>query len=735
MSAKTQADPFMLELFRTELETHSRVLEEGLVKAEGEQSAERIEPLMRAAHSIKGAARMVGLDAAVALAHAMEDVLVAAQRGKLTLSSGHVDRLLRANDAFVKLAKSGAGGIPAMLAQDTPAMEALAACLAEAPPEPRADSSAPLPAPVAAAAPAPPSAAQPVAADDRSVRVFSDTLDRLVGLASECMVHARSVRPLVTGLNRVKRDCMRLTAALEDLRGEQGGQGLEQCAGESARLLEVLRRHSGEVDNFSARLELLSERLYGEAVASRMRPFSEAVHGFPRMVRDLAKATGKQVRLEIEGDATPVDRDILEKLEAPLTHLLRNSVDHGIEPPALREARGKPAEGKLLLSARHSGGLLSIRVKDDGAGVGIEALRKKIVAGGHVPEDIARGLSEIELLEFLFLPGFSTAAKLTEYSGRGVGLDVVQSMARSVGGLVRVETKDGEGTAFELQLPLTLSVVRSLLVKIHSEAFALPLARVDRVLWLPHEDIDVMEDRQYCTVDGEHIGIVSARQVLQTAAEDGGSGRVDLVVVSDRLSRYALAVDKVLGQRDLVVKPLDPKLGKVPNLGASAILEDGTPVLILDVEDLVRSINNLLERTKPQKLAAVRDGKALSAKRVLVVDDSLTVREVERRLLESSGYEVVVAVDGMDGWNTLQSAAFDLLVADVDMPRMDGIELVRRVRSAPRLSRLPVVIVSYKEQEEYRMKGLEAGANHYLSKGSFHDETFLTTVRNLIGEA
>ena len=735
MTSKPQADPFMLELFRTELETHSRVLEEGLLKAEGEQSPERIEPLMRAAHSIKGAARMVGLNAAVALAHAMEDVLVAAQRGKLALSSGHVDRLLRANDAFAKLAKSGAPGIPAMLAQDTPAMEALAASLAEAPPEPRADAAVPLPIPPAVATPALPSTAEPVAAEDRFVRVFSDTLDRLVGLASECMVHARSVRPLVVGLNKVKRDCARLTATLEDLRAEQGGLGVEQCAGESARLLELLRRHSGEVDNFSARLELLSERLYGEAVASRMRPFSEAVRGFPRMVRDLAKETGKQVRLEIEGDATPVDRDILEKLEAPLTHLLRNSVDHGIEPPACREGLGKPAEGTLLLSARHAAGLLSIRVRDDGAGIGIEALRKKIVAGGHVPEDIACGLTEGELLEFLFLPGFSTAKALTEFSGRGVGLDVVQAMARSVGGIVRVETKDGEGTTFELQLPLTLSVVRSLLVDVHNEAYALPLARVERVLWLPLEDIDVMEDRQYCTVDGEHIGIVSARQVLQTPSADGGSGRVDLVVISDRLNRYALAVDKLLGERDLVVKPLDPRLGKIPNLSASAILEDGTAVLILDVEDLVRSIDNLLARTKPQKLAAVHDGQASSAKRILVVDDSLTVREVERRLLENTGYKVVVAVDGMDGWNTLQSAPFDLLVADVDMPRMDGIELVRRVRSTPRLSRLPVVIVSYKEQEEYRMKGLEAGANHYLSKSSFHDETFLNTVRNLIGEA
>ncbi|MCL5743680.1 MAG: response regulator, partial [Acidobacteria bacterium] len=266
-------------------------------------------------------------------------------------------------------------------------------------------------------------------------------------------------------------------------------------------------------------------------------------------------------------------------------------------------------------------------------------------------------------------------------------------------------------------------------------AYAIPLARVDRVLQLAHQDIEAMEDRQYCTIDGEHVGIVDARQVFQLAGANGGSGGVSLAVISDRLSRYALAVGRVLGQRDLVVKPLDPALGKVPNLSASAILEDGTPVLILDVEDVVRSIDNLLARGRPHKLAAAREAAAASAKRVLVVDDSLTVREVERRLLENRGYEVVVAVDGMDGWYTLQNADFDLLVADVDMPRLNGIELVRRVRAAPRLSRLPVVIVSYKEQEEYRMQGLEAGANYYLSKSSFHDETFLNAIRNLIGEA
>ncbi len=725
MSSTPQTDVFMLELFRTELQTHSRVLEEGLVRAEGEQAPETIEPLMRAAHSIKGAARMLGLNAAVSLAHAMEDVLVAAQRGTLKLAAEHVDRLLRANDVFAQLAGADAAGIPEMLARNQGELEALAASVAQLP--------------ALAAEPGPPAPAAPVsspvpAAEDRSVRVFSDTLNRLVALASESMVHSRSAKPLVSAFRRIKRDCATLAAALDELRGESGVPGSEDRAVDADRLADALRRRSEELDRFSVRLELLSERLYAEAVASRMRPFSEGLRGFPRMVHDLASETGKQVRLKIEGESTPVDREIVEKLEAPLTHLLRNAVDHGIEPLAVRAAAGKPAEGTVLLSARHAAGLLKIRVQDDGAGVDIGGLRSNIVARGLVGEDVASRLADSEVLEFLFLPGFSTAETVTEFSGRGVGLDVVQSMARSVGGAVRVETTAGHGSAFELQLPLTLSVVRCLLVEIDREPYALPLARVDRILRFARDEIEVVEDRQYCTAGGEHIGIVDARQLLQAPPANGGRPRVDLVVVSDRLNRYALAVDNLLGQRDLVIKPLDPKLGKVPNICASAILEDGVPVLILDPEDLVRSIDNLLARARPQKLAAIRTGVAAPPKRVLVVDDSLTVREVERRLLENRGYEVAVAVDGVDAWNVLQTAGFDLLIADVDMPRLNGIDLVRRVRAAPRLSRLPVVIVSYKEQEEYRMQGLEAGANYYLTKSSFHDETFLNAVRDLIGE-
>jgi two-component system sensor histidine kinase and response regulator WspE len=734
-TADAPADSFMLDLFRTEMETHARVLDAGLATAEGEESAQKLEPLMRAAHSLKGAARMVGLDLAVRLAHSMEDVLSAAQHGKLRLSSRHVDALLRGNDVFLHLATVGATEIPAELDKDAAKIEQLAMEIpaigaATEPPAELRDSSP-------ARAEARPPAAEP---EEGVVRVFAENLNRLMGLAGECLVQAKSLKPLGKSLLRIRQDQAALASEIERIQegcgaGPDGAVRIQTALQRAEQLHAALLGHAGEFESFARRLEVLSDRLYTEAVATRMRPFREGLHGYPRMVRDLAKSIGKSVRLEIEGSSTHVDRDILQKLEAPLTHLLRNAVDHGIETPEERAAAGKPAEGRVTLEARHVSGVLDIKVVDDGAGIDLERLRRKVVEKGYAPADMAENLSEAELLDFLFLPGFSTKSKVTEVSGRGVGLDIVQAMAREVGGVARIETRQGAGTTFHLQLPLTLSVLRALLVEVSGGLYAVPLVRIDRVLEVAAEAIQVMEDRQFCVVDGANVGIVDACQPLQLPPTAAGSEKLHIIVISDVLNRYGIVVNRFHGERDLVVIPFHPRLRKVANLSAGAILEDGAPVLILDVDDLVRSVDNLLTRGRLHKVGK-REQKARAArKHVLVVDDSLTVREVERRLLENRGYDVVVAVDGMDGWNALQSGAFDLVVTDVDMPRLDGIELVRRIRAFPRLAGLPVMIVSYKDQEEYRRKGLDAGANYYLTKSSFHDETLLDVVRDLIGEA
>jgi two-component system sensor histidine kinase and response regulator WspE len=380
--------------------------------------------------------------------------------------------------------------------------------------------------------------------------------------------------------------------------------------------------------------------------------------------------------------------------------------------------------------------MLSITVSDDGRGVALERLRQKIINAQLTTADIATALTEAELMEFLFLPGFSTKGSVTEISGRGVGLDVVHEMARDVGGTVRAVSEPGQGMHFYLQLPLTLSVLRTLVVEIAGEPYAFPLARIDRALMLPKDDIDLVAGRQYCTIDGQHIGLVSAHQVLELQESTRHGDTLPVIVISDRLNCYGLVVDRFVGESDLVVQPLDARLGKVPDISTAALMEDGSPILIIDVEGMVRSVDNLLSGRRLRKVGqAARVAIGPPRKRILVVDDSITVREVERQLLANHGYEVEVAVDGMDGWNAVRAGHYALVISDVDMPRMDGFELVRQIKHDARLSAIPVMIVSYKGSEADRNRGLEAGANYYLSKSSFHDETLLQAVVDLIGEA
>ncbi len=740
----------MQELFRLEAESQSRVLTAGLLALEREPAAaDQLESCMRAAHSLKGAARIVGLDAGVRIAHAMEDCFVAGQRGEIVLGQQQIDLLLQGVDLLTRIANTpeaeagqwhGETGDGEKAAEVDAFLAALAAApdsAAEAPPaaEPEAPGSAEQPR--RAAADAPESA-------ERFLRVTADNLDRLLGLAGESLVESRWLKPFAESLLRLKRLQADNGRALDDLREMLAVQAanvpalevladLQQRVSESGRLLG---ERLAALETFNSRSTDLAQRLYDEALSCRMRPFADGVRGFPRMMRDLGRDLGKQVRLEIAGEDTQVDRDILERLEAPLGHLLRNAVDHGIELPEERGAAGKPPVGIVRLEARHSAGMLQIIVSDDGRGIDPEGLRRTIVERKLTTEPVAAQLTEAELLEFLFLPSFTMKEQVTEISGRGVGLDAVQNMLKQVRGTIRVSAQPGRGARFQLQLPLTLSVLRTLLVEIGGEAYAFSLAYIARTLKLPRERIELLEGRQHFRLDGQTVGLVSAAQVLG-GAEGGFEGdELLVVVIGDPGNLYGLAVDRFRGERELVVLPLDGRLGKIKDIQAGALMEDGSPVLIIDTEDMLRSVEKLVSAGTLGKVQrATAAGAGAAHRRVLVVDDSLTVRELERKLLDQHGYDVETAVDGMDGWNAVRTGNFDLIITDIDMPRMDGIELVRLIKADINLRALPVMIVSYKDREEDRRRGLDAGADYYLTKGSFHDETLLQAVIDLIGEA
>lgn len=780
----------LLELFRVEVETQCAILTEGLLALERDAgTVDHLETLMRAAHSLKGAARIMNLNRAVQVAHTMEDCFVEAQRGSLALPRTRIDLLLQGVDLLTRISQTEEASMESwetehqaeielflknLSARGSSAGEATAvlpnveaACPEEnfaepvnvpsrsvnTPPEPSpSDGTVFLPkaaietAKANEAAPARPSSRTPDAKEnqDRVLRVTADNLNRLLALAGESLVESRSLLPFAESLLRLKRRHYELAKSLENLRGalveknldESTATHLHEAQQKALECRQFLADRQTELELFVRRSGNLSHRLYREALASRMRPFADGIHGFPRLVRDLAHSLGKGIKLDIVGEATQVDRDILDKIEAPLTHLIRNAADHGIETPEARQRAGKAGEGTLRLEARHSAGMLMIVVSDDGRGIDLAALRQAIVRKKLSTAELAEKLSQDELLEFLFLPGFSMKDTVTEISGRGVGLDVVQSMVKKVHGTVRISSEFGRGTSFQLLLPLTLSVMRTLLAEIDGEAYAFPLARIRRTLKLPRGKIKSLEGRQHF-IDGEQlIGLVTAHQVLDLPETSAPDEELAVIILGDRNNRYGVVVERFLGERELVVQALDSRLGKLKDINASALMPDGSPVLIIDVEDFVRSIEKLASGGRVTKVrAGEREEAKKQRKRILVVDDSLTVRELERKLLHGRGYEVEVAVDGMDGWNAIRTNHYDLIISDVDMPRMDGIELVGLIKKDTRLKSLPVMIVSYKDREEDKRRGLEAGADYYLTKGSFHDETLLQAVADLVGEA
>ncbi len=750
----------MLDLFREEVRAAALLLGDSLTSPQDDALESRVQ----AAHSITGAARIAGVQCVIRLGQSLESFLSTAQAKSpanaleaIALLAemlgidpealpGWLDEHVAAFDqAAERLAGEPGGPAPASYTvlstmddgRSTQSGAVDQASVTE--PEPRTPP-APLEQP-AAISTRPPAPAEIAATAEAVVRVTAQSLNRLMGLAGESLVQARWLEPFATALHKLRKQQDHVAVLLDGIKQELAGSRqlspLARVVAEAQRQTsvcrEVLADRIREFQDHAAQAEDHNTRLYREVIASRMRPFGDGTGGFPRLVRDMARNLGKLVRLEIEGQSTEVDRDVLEKLEAPLTHLLRNALDHGLELPEERKAAGKLETGLVRLEACHRAGMLAIIVADDGRGIDCERLRQKVVERGLTTADMARNLNEPELLEFLFLPGFSTASTLTEYSGRGVGLDVVQSMVRKVGGSVRISTQLGRGTTFHLQMPITLSVLRAVLVEVAGEPYAFPHNRIDRLLRVPVTDIRSVEQRQFVTVDGHNVGLVSAAQLLELPSTTLTGDSLPVVLLSDHSGYYGLLVDAFGGEQDLVVRPLDVRLGKVPNLGAAAILDDGSPVLLADVEDLVRSMEQFIQgnRLRRYDREEPADG---ARRRVLVVDDSITVREVERQLLRNHGYDVAVAVDGMQGWNLVRAERFDLVISDVDMPRMNGLDLVRSIRGEPGLKNLPVILVSYKERPEDRLRGLEVGANCYLTKSSFHDNTFLEAVADLIGE-
>jgi len=749
-------DPSMFDLFRTEASTQVRSMNDNLLNLENDPRNNSIlEPLMRASHSIKGAARMVGMNDIVDLAHRMEDCFVNSQSGVINLNKQAIDLLLYCNDLLDSMSAVHHDQLPQWINNNKTAFQQSLNLLEQLAKNGEYNNKDFISLTTTAA----PEAINEAVPDNvssksghlkntsdaakRLVRIPSERLNKMLAVSNELLISQQWINGHMGSLQILKKrqtelaSCMmRLRQKLEDIDiSDEIFSELIETENKIDICRQTLHENINHLEDYDRKSYVLSSRLNQEVISSRMRPFSECTHGFKRMVRDISHSLGKEVHLDITGLDTLVDSDILDMLEAPITHLLRNAIDHGIESPDVRIQKGKKPQGSITISAMHQAGKLNITITDDGKGIDIEQLKKRIIDKGMVSRQMAEQLSESELLDFLFLPGFSTRKNVTEYSGRGVGLDVVHDVTTSMRGQIRSSSHLDQGLTVQLQLPLTLSVLHSLLIDIGNEYYAIPLAKIHAVIKKNTADIFTLENKQLVKFDNKDISLLNGKDLLACHHSVNTSDVLDIIILNDHGDDYAIVVDKVMGETNLALHPVDPRLGKIKDISAAAIADDGKPVLVIDIDDLLINIQQL---TGAGQLGSVSrcylENTHKNLKKILVIDDSLTVREVEKNLLESKGYAVDLAIDGVDGWNTLKSGVYDLVITDIDMPRMNGIELVEMIKQDMHLKNIPVMIVSYKDNPDDRLKGLEAGADYYLTKGSFHDESLIEGVIDLIGE-
>jgi len=460
----------------------------------------------------------------------------------------------------------------------------------------------------------------------------------------------------------------------------------------------------------------------------RMVPAESVLKPFVLTVRELARDLDKRVELVLEGERLEMDRAILDALRDPLIHLLRNAVDHGIEAPTQRRLMGKAETGLITLRLEREGQSVVITVSDDGAGVDSTRVRGRIRELGLASEEEVAALSSRALLDYLFRPGFSTRSVVSDVSGRGVGLDVVQVNLQALGGRIVVETELNGGTRFRLCLPLTLASDHGLLVRAAGQVFALPSLYVQRILELKPARILEVSGSQAVTVDDTPVPLRDLASLLgHSGTLDDYAELINVVVIQRGWQRVALRVDHVLGEREMVVKPLAPPLVAVRHIAGGTLGRDGDILLVLAVGDLLASALGAGGRVVPHAHAEARP-----APRILVADDSITTRTLEQSILENAGYRVQVVADGEQAWEALHNGSFDLLITDVEMPELDGFELTRRIRGDSLLADLPVVIVTSLGSEEHRRRGLEVRADAYVVKSSFETRELLEVVGQLL---
>lgn len=578
---------------------------------------------------------------------------------------------------------------------------------------------------------------------EETMRVSVSKLDSLINLAGESMVHqiegAREVHR-VSDLSRqlsrqhklvreLERQVRRIIGASVDL---DATAALETCALLEHHAKEITvgtKSLSRQLKESAAKRDYLSREFQRIALSVRMLPLSVVFDRFPRAVREMAREAGKDVHFVVEGGETELDKKVLDSLAGPLTHILRNAVDHGIERVAERSRLGKPKTGLVKLSACQQGDHVLVEVSDDGGGIDHNRVRELAIERGYLSE--SDNLRPEDIFDVIFMPGFSTSSVITDISGRGVGLDVVRQDIEALKGTVTISSTYGQSTTFSLRIPLTLAICRVLYVRAAGQILAIPTAMVEEIASVDTEQIEWVQGKRVLSLRDEVLPLVDLSNLVGFGSLEAGAGALPAIVVTAGFERIGLRVEELVGEQEVVLKHLEPPLVS-PLIGGATILDTGEVVLILGPGALASGRHNQVHYEREVSTSA---GQPQEAPLLLVCDDSLVTRELERSILETSGYRVDIAKDGLEGWNKVSTGDFDLAVLDVEMPGLTGLELAKKIRGDERTRDLPVIIMSSLAEDQDRQNAVEAGADAYIVKGSFNQSNLLSTVERLIGAA
>lgn len=715
----------LLETFRIEAAEHLEVMSSGLLELEKADTPEKrqaiVETVFRETHSLKGAARAVNVSSIETTCQSMESVLAALKRGDAAISPSLLDALNRAVGGLEKLysaADFGQGDEARLL------MLGLVRHLESAL---KSERSAPA-APPETPAPATPeqgkialSAKRPAVTD--TIRIATGKLDAILFQAEELVSAKLAAAQLAADLQAVQR-AMRMWK-----KNDAGGLAHEQRS-----FLSEFDNHLSQLAHTAARhqhaLSQMVDHLLDETKKAAMQSFSPLLDLFPLLVRTLARDQGKQAELVIHGADIEVDRRILDEMKDPLIHAIRNCIDHGIEAPHVRAQANKQAVGRISIAISPKGGSkVEILVADDGAGIDLDKVKAAVVKLGQLAPENAQALDEQAAAALIFESGLTTSPVITDISGRGLGLAILREKTEKLGGQISVETRRNAGTALRIVLPLALATFRGVLVQAGDRSFICPSLHVERVLRIRREHIKTVENRETIELDRKAVALVRLDDVLKLARKPSAAEQSDLLVVV--LLRYAdtrigFAVDRIVSEQEFLVKSLGSQLARVANIAGATMVGDGQLIPVLNVADLMQSAG------KTGLAPAAARISPRERRSVLVVEDSITTRMLLKNILEASGWNVRTAVDGVDALTTLKTAPCDLVVSDVDMPRMNGFELTARIRADHKLAELPVVLVTALESHEDRERGIDAGANAYIVKSRFDQRKLIEVMNGLV---